>query len=85
MHHNYLPCHHSGSPPIRPWTPGFGCAHREAAGLNTTTITGEPVDEWAVDLVNEAIAMNLMPARLKGQDLVAHQPAAVCLPGSAAV
>ena len=40
-----------------------------SGGLNTTTITGEPVDEWAVDLVNEAIAMNLMPARLKGQDL----------------
>lgn len=38
-------------------------------GLNTTTITGEPVDEWAVDLVNEAIALNLMPVRLKGQDL----------------
>lgn len=38
-------------------------------GLNASTITGEPVDEWAVDLVNEAIAMNLMPSRLKGQDL----------------
>lgn len=38
-------------------------------GLNTTTLTGEPVDEWAVDLVNEAIALNLMPVRLKGQDL----------------
>lgn len=41
----------------------------KAGGLNTTTITGEPVDEWAVDLVNEAIALNLMPVRLKGQDL----------------
>lgn len=40
-----------------------------SGGLNATTITGEPVDEWAVDLVNEAIAMNLMPAQLKGQDL----------------
>lgn len=40
-----------------------------SSGLNAATITGEPVDEWAVDLVNEAIAMNLMPARLKGQDL----------------
>ena len=27
-----------------------------SGGLNTTTITGEPVDEWAVDLVNEAIS-----------------------------
>lgn len=41
----------------------------KVGGLNATTITGEPVDEWAVDLVNEAIALNLMPARLKGQDL----------------
>lgn len=41
----------------------------KAGWLNTTTITGEPVDEWAVDLVNEAIALNLMPSRLKGQDL----------------
>lgn len=38
-------------------------------GLNASTVTGEPVDEWAVDLVNEAIAMNLMPTHLKGQDL----------------
>lgn len=40
-----------------------------AGGVHTATITGEAVDEWAVDLVNEAIALNLMPARLKGQDL----------------
>lgn len=40
-----------------------------SGGLNSTTITGERVDEWAVDLVNEAIAMNLMPSQLKGQDL----------------
>ena len=31
--------------------------------------TGEPVDEWALNLVNEAIANNLMPDHLKGQDL----------------
>lgn len=40
-----------------------------SGGLNAATITGEPVDEWAVDLVNEAIAMNLMPNQLKGKDL----------------
>ena len=31
--------------------------------------TGEPVDEWALNLVNEAIADGLMPDHLKGQDL----------------
>ena len=31
--------------------------------------TGEPVDEWALNLVNEAIASSLMPDALKGTDL----------------
>lgn len=33
------------------------------------TITGEPVDQWAADLVNEAISAQLMPSLLKGKDL----------------
>ena len=31
--------------------------------------TGEPVDEWALNLVNQAIADGLMPDHLKGKDL----------------
>ena len=33
------------------------------------SVTGEPVDEWALNLVNQAIAGGLMPDHLKGQDL----------------
>lgn len=39
------------------------------SGVSASTVTGEPVDEWAVDQVNEAIALNLMPAHLRGRDL----------------
>ena len=34
-----------------------------------TSVTGEPVDEWALNLVNQAIADGLMPGHLQGQDL----------------
>ena len=37
--------------------------------FQSTTITGEAADEWALNLVNEAIAGSLMPEYLKGQDL----------------
>ena len=37
--------------------------------VQPVTITGEPVDDWAANLVNEAIAKDLFPAHLKGQDL----------------
>lgn len=53
----------------QPTDAGVWVRASQAGGLNIATITGERVDEWAVDLVNEAIAMNLMPSRLKGQDL----------------
>lgn len=33
------------------------------------SVTGEAVDEWALNLVNEAIADNLLPSVLEGQDL----------------
>lgn len=39
------------------------------SSLHPITITGELVDEWAVDLVNGAIGMNLIPTHMKGQDL----------------
>ena len=38
-------------------------------GSQPASVTGEPVDEWALNLVNEAIADNLLPGTLKGQDL----------------
>mgnify|MGYP003048688383 CR=1 FL=1 len=37
--------------------------------VQPVTVTGEPVDDWAANLVNEAIAKDLFPAHLKGQDL----------------
>ena len=37
--------------------------------VQPVTITGEPVDDWAANLVNEAIAKDLFPSHLKGQDL----------------
>ena len=33
------------------------------------SVTGEPVDEWALNLVNEAIAGGLLPDHLSGRDL----------------
>lgn len=41
----------------------------EGGSVQPTAITGEPVDEWALDLVNQAVAADLLPTHLKGQDL----------------
>ena len=46
------------------WVKGAG-----SSSSQPITITGESVDDWAVDLVNQAIASNLMPSHLRGQDL----------------
>lgn len=46
------------------WVKGAG-----GSSSRPVTITGEPVDDWAVDLVNQAISANLMPSYLRGQDL----------------
>ena len=40
-----------------------------SASGQPVSATGEPVDEWALNLVNQAIAGGLMPDHLKGQDL----------------
>ena len=39
------------------------------SSFQSVSATGEPVDEWALNLVNQAIANGLMPGHLKGQDL----------------
>ena len=51
---------------------GIWVRGENGAATHPIAITGEPVDEWALDLVNQAISLNLMPAHLKGQDLRAN-------------
>ncbi len=41
----------------------------EQEDCQPVSVTGEQVDEWALNLVNEAVAGGLMPDHLKGQDL----------------
>ncbi len=48
---------------------GIWVRGENGAATHPIAITGEPVDEWALDLVNQAISLNLIPACLKGQDL----------------
>ena len=41
----------------------------DQSAYQTVSVTGEAVDEWALNLVNQAIADGLMPEHLSGQDL----------------
>lgn len=48
---------------------GIWVKGQSTSEVQPVTITGEPVDDWAANLVNEAIAKDLFPSHLKGQDL----------------
>ncbi|MBS7218784.1 MAG: S-layer homology domain-containing protein [Oscillospiraceae bacterium] len=59
----------SGTEPNTALDRGIWVKGQSTGEVQPVTITGEPVDDWAANLVNEAIAKNLFPTHLKGQDL----------------